>query len=99
MRGQSAFASAPILGAERKRKSGDKQLSRQGDATGRPAAVGRREGLREGQERDRVLGLGRANAAGTVVALIDTDVCWRCVLVLEEEGAQRMYAVWFRIAS
>ena len=42
MRGQSAFASAPILGAERKRKSGDKQLSRQDDATGRPAAVGRR---------------------------------------------------------
>ena len=97
MRGQSAFASAPILGAERKRKSGDKQLSRQDDATGGPAAVGRRG---EGQERDRVLGLGRANsAAGTVVALIDTDVCWRCVLVLEEEGAQRMYAVWFRIAS
>ena len=44
MRGQSAFASAPILGAERKRKSGDKQLSRQDDATGRPAAVERKEG-------------------------------------------------------
>ena len=44
VRGQSAFASAPILGAERKRKSGDKQLSRQDDATGRPAAVGRRGG-------------------------------------------------------
>ena len=73
MRGQSAFASAPILGAERKRKSGDKQLSRQDGATGRPAAVGRR-GEVVGQIK-AALGVAAAAVAGATPAAKKRIIC------------------------